>query len=141
MFGRYPARRSQTLLATCLALIGLANAGLGASLRWLPSHSLAQAVPISPWSEINFALWTPKEDHTSVVFNHALAHDVAGPPTVAIWYQNTHTVNITRLAMFALPATPFLVLGAGFQVVALCFGALILRSRSFARRMKDVQEG
>ena len=118
MFGRYASRRRKALLAACFALVGLANAGLGASLRWLPSRSLAQAIPISPWSQINLAAWTPKEDNTSVVFNHALAHDVAGPFTIAIWYQDTHTVNMTPLAMFAPPASLFFLLGAAFLLAA-----------------------
>ena len=132
MFGRYASRRRKALLAACFALIGLANAGLGASLRWLPSRSFAQAIPIWPSSQINLAAWTPKADNTSVVFNHALAHDVAGPFTVAIWYQDTHTVNMTLLAMFAPPATLFFALGAGFLLAA----ALVWRADLPARRTR-----
>jgi hypothetical protein len=111
-------RYGRTLLIAGVALFGLMNAGLWASMPRLRVADLALAIPISRSSEIDATIWQPGPGYSSADIDHGSLINFTGPVTVAIWYQDTAAVIMQPVAVFALPAWPLLAIAACMALLA-----------------------
>ena len=113
-----PMRYGRTLLIAGVALFGLMNAGLWASMPRLRSANLALAIPISRSSEMDVAISQPGPGYLSTDIDHGSLINFKGPVTVAIWYQDTAAVIMQPVAVFALPTWPLLAIAAAMALLA-----------------------
>ena len=85
-------RYGRTLLIAGVALFGLLNAGLWATMPRLRSADLALAIPISRSGEIDVTIWQPGPGYLSTDIDHGSLINFTGPVSITIWYQDTRAV-------------------------------------------------
>ncbi len=110
--------RHGRVLLIAAALLALLNIGMWTVAHLWRGRVVDLAIPIAVKREIRVNIWTPQDDHTSMIANHALAHQVAGPVTIALWYQNRGTATMSRVALVPLPAWPFLLIAVSMALAS-----------------------
>ena len=111
-------RYGRTVLIAGVALFGLMNAGLWATMPRLRAANLALAIPISRSSEIDATISQPGPGYLSTDIDHGSLINFTGPVSITIWYQDTKAVTLQPVATFALPTWPLLAIATGTALLA-----------------------
>lgn len=112
--------RIERWLVPATILLALLTGAVWAHERWGRPTGTAVTLPITPGRVLYLNVWKPGPTYDPGDRDrHDRLIPGGGPMQVAIWYQDTTTVQTRRLAIFELPTWPLIVLTVSAMLVLL----------------------